>query len=142
MTHSFSEQTVVNINPFIELNNQGKISKFELTQDLHFLGRDPSWSTIAIPNDWTVISRRQAVIKREGEDYRIYDGDRTKPSGNGIFLDRTRINLSEGYLLKSGAQLYIGQDPRYQITITYHNHKSKSLATVTKRRLDLSGLQH
>lgn len=142
MSHSFSEQTVVNTNPFIELRNQGKVSKFELTQNLHLLGRDPSWSNIPIPNDWTVISRRQAVIQREGEDYRIYDGDRRKPSGNGIFLDHTRINLSQGYLLKNGAQLYIGQDPRYQITITYYNHKSKSFTTPSKRRLDLSGLQH
>ena len=142
MTHSFSEQTVVNTNPFIELNNQGKIAKIELTQNTHRLGRDPDWSSTTLPKDWTVISRRQAVIEREGEDYRIYDGDRTKPSGNGIFIDQTRINLSQGYLLKNGAQLYIGQDPRYQITLTYYNQKSPAVAIPTKRHLDLSGLEH
>ncbi|VEP11954.1 FHA modulated ABC efflux pump with fused ATPase and integral membrane subunits [Hyella patelloides LEGE 07179] len=142
MTHSFSEQTVVSTNPFIELNNQGKITRFELTQKIHCLGRDPSWSNTAVPNNWNVISRRQAVIQKEGEDYRIYDGDRKKPSGNGIFIDHSRINLTQGYLLKNGAQLYIGQDPHYQITLTYVNQKSRSFATPSKRRLDLSGLQH
>ena len=142
MTHSFSEQTIVSTNPFIELNNQGKTIRFELTQEIHCLGRDPNWSSVNIPKDWTVLSRRQAVIQKEGADYRIYDGDRTKPSGNGIFIERSRINLERGYLLKNGAQLYIGQDPRYQITLTYINQRSTSFTTPSKRRLDLSGLQH
>ena len=141
MTHSFSEQTVVKTHPFIELNNQGKIIKFELTQTTHNLGRDVKWSNLTVPNDWIVISRRQAVIEREGEDYRIYDGDRYKPSGNGIFIDRTRINISEGYLLKNGVELYVGQDPRYQIVLTYCNQNNTTAIAPSKRYLDLTGLK-
>ncbi len=142
MTNSFAEQTVVNTKPLIELNNQGQIQRFELTRNTHHLGRLAEWSDLLVPVDWNVISRKQAVIQREGTDYRIYDGDRENPSGNGMFIDNTRITLSEGYLLKHGVQLYIGQDPRYQIILRYINSKSSSQITVpSRRKLNLSGLE-
>ena len=140
--NNFAQQTVVNTKPLIELNNQGKIKRFELTQDTHHLGRLAGWSDLLVPQEWNVISRKQAVIQREGTDYRIYDGDRENPSGNGMFIDHTRINVSEGYLLKNGTQLYIGQDPRYQIILTYTNFRSSSRITVpSRRKLNLSGLE-
>ncbi len=142
MTNSFTQQTVVNIKSLIELNNQGQIKKFELTGKTHRLGRLSQWSDLLVPQEWNIISRKQAVIQKEGEDYRIYDGDRRNPSGNGMFIDHKRINLSEGYLLKNGVQLYIGQDPRYQIILTYTNLRNCSaIAIPTRRRLNLTGLE-
>ena len=142
MTNSFAQQTVVNSNPLIELNNQGQIKKFELTRDTHHLGRSPEWSDLLVPQEWNIISRKQAVIQKEGRDYRIYDGDRNHPSGNGMFIDHARINVAEGYLLKNGVQLYIGQDPRFQIILTYNNSRSHSGVTApSRRRLNLSGLE-
>lgn len=94
-----------------------------------------------VPQDWTIASRRQAIIQKEGNSYRIFDGDRAKKRGNGIFLNQTRINFTEGHLLKSGEQLYIGQDPQYQISLTYYNPKSGTMSMPSLRRLNLKGLQ-
>jgi ABC transport system ATP-binding/permease protein len=141
MTSNFSQATVVTTEPYIELNNQGQTKTFTLTEDINCLGRAPDWSNILIPDDWKVMSRRQAIIQKEGKDYRIYDGDRQKPSGNGIFLNQTRINRTEGMLLKNGMQLYIGQDPRQYITLTYRNPQSNTVTMPCVRSLSLKGLQ-
>ncbi|MBE9166708.1 ATP-binding cassette domain-containing protein [Pleurocapsales cyanobacterium LEGE 06147] len=142
MTASFAQQTIVNLHPFVELNNQGQILRLDLKEEVHRLGRDPQWSDLDIPEiGWTVLSRRQAVLQKEGKDYRIYDGDRTHPSRNGIFINQTRINVSQGYLLKHGVQLQIGQDPRYQILLTYYNPSGTKPTMPSKRRLDLNGLR-
>ncbi len=142
MLNGFAHQTVVNTKPLIELNNQGRVKKFELTKNIHHLGRLSKWSDLLVPQEWNIVSRKQAVIQREGTDYRIYDGDRNSPSGNGMFINHTRINVSEGYLLKNGVQLYIGQDPRFQIILTYNNLENPSVITVPdRRRLNLNGLE-
>ena len=142
MTGSFSQPTVVNTQPYIELNNQGHILQLYLSENVHYLGRDPSWSDVRIPeNGWTVLSRKQAIICREGKDYRIYDGDRQNQSRNGIFIHQKRITTSQGYLLRNGVQLQIGQDPRYQILLTYHNPSGSQITIPIKRRLVLNGLR-
>jgi ABC-type multidrug transport system ATPase subunit/ABC-type multidrug transport system permease subunit len=141
MSDNFSQATVVNIDPYIELNNQGQIEIFPLTEEINCLGRAPDWSNITIPDNWKVMSRKQAIIQKEGQDYRLYDGDRQKPSGNGIFLNQTRINITDGMLLKNGMQLHIGQDPRQHITLTYHNPKSSTVTMPCIRSLSLKGLQ-
>ena len=142
MSGSFSEQTVVNIQPYIELDNQGQTLRLYLTGDVHHLGRDPHWSDINIPEQgWTILSRKQAIIYREGKDYRIYDGDRLTKSRNGIFINQKRITTSEGYLLKNNVQLHIGQDPSFQITLTYCNPSGSHLTIPSKRRLVLTGLK-
>ncbi|MGV2827732.1 ATP-binding cassette domain-containing protein [Myxosarcina sp. GI1(2024)] len=141
MAGSYSQATVVNTEPYIELNNQGKVVILKLTDKVNYLGRDPQWATIEVPQDWTIVSRRQAIIQKEGNSYRIFDGDRAKKRGNGIFLNQTRINFTEGHLLKSGEQLYIGQDPQYQISLTYYNPKSGTMSMPSLRRLNLKGLQ-
>ena len=142
MSGSYSEATVFNTEPYIELNNQGQTEIFKLIGMASTLGRDPEWSKLQVPQNWTVISRKQAVIVQDGNDYRIFDGDRLNPSGNGIFLNQARINLTEGHLLKNGEQLYIGQDPRYRITLTYRNPKSSTMTIPSQRRLDLKGIQN
>jgi ABC transport system ATP-binding/permease protein len=146
MTSNYSEETLLlslETEPYIELDNQGEKKVLRLRQEMNYLGRDPSWANLPTPLDWNVISRKQAMIEREGHNFRIYDGDRReqKPSGNGIFLNQSRINLTEGHLLKNGEQLHIGQDPRKQIILTYYNPKHGEMSIPNVRRLDLKGLQ-
>ncbi len=145
-TDSNYELTELDTNPYIELNNQGQIEKFDLTREKYYLGRDPNWSTIPIPKSWTVMSRRQAIIVKEGNEYRIKEyrsQDRVteKSGGNGIFIDQTRITPSEGYILRNGMQLHIGLDPRYQIILTYRNPQSTTAPLPRKRRLELIGVE-
>ncbi len=144
MTGNYSNKTVVNTDPYIELDNQGQKEILNLRDGVNCLGRDPGWANIQTPQDWNIVSRKQAMIEKDGSGFRIYDGDRhsQKPSGNGIFLNQSRINLTEGYLLKSGEQLYIGQDPRHQITLTYFNPKQGEMSIPSTRRLNLKGLQN
>lgn len=146
MTSNYSRETVIATanTPYIELDNQGQKKILTLAQDINFLGRDPSWANMQAPKDWNIISRKQAIIEKQGNHFRIYDGDRhnNKPSGNGIFLHQSRINLTEGHTLKNGEQLHIGQDPRQQITLTYYNPKRGEMTIPTVRRLNFKGLQN
>ncbi|MEL6441209.1 MAG: ATP-binding cassette domain-containing protein [Cyanobacteria bacterium J06621_8] len=147
MTSNYSrvtERTTVDTQPYIELDNQGQKKALTLVQDTNFLGRDPSWANLLAPRDWNVISRKQAIIEKEGNNFRIYDGDRhnNKPSGNGIFLNQSRINLTEGHILKNGEQLFIGQDPRQQIALTYYNPQRGEMSIPRVRRLKFKGLQN
>ena len=146
MTSNYSRETVlttVDTEPYIELDNQGQKEILRLTQEVNHMGRDHDWANLKIPTAWNIISRRQAIIKQEGKNFRIYDGDldNQKPSGNGIFLNQSRINLTEGHILKSGEQLHIGQDPRQQIILTYYNPKQGEMNIPSVRKIDLKGLQ-
>lgn len=145
MTSNYSRETVltpVNTEPYIELDNQGQKKILHLSQDINYLGRDPKWANMLAPKKWNVVSRKQAIIEKEDRNFRIYDGDRhnQKPSGNGIFLNQARINLTEGHILKSGEQLHIGQDPRQQIILTYYNPRQGEMNIPSVRRLNLKGL--
>ncbi|MGB5637190.1 MAG: FHA domain-containing protein, partial [Waterburya sp.] len=147
MTRNYSRETVlttVDTEPYIELDNQGQKKILTLARDINYLGRDPAWANLQVPRDWNIISRKQAIIEKESNNFRIYDGDRhhNKPSGNGMFLNQSRINLTEGHILKNGEQLHIGQDPRQQITLTYYNPKRGEMSIPTVRRLTLKGLQN
>jgi ABC transport system ATP-binding/permease protein len=146
MTSNYSEETVlitVETEPYIELDNQGEKKVLRLRHEHNYLGRDPNWANMPTPMHWNIISRKQAMIEKEGNNFRLYDGDRQeqKPSGNGVFLNQSRINLTEGHLLKNGEQLHIGQDPRQQIILTYYNPKQGEMSIPNIRRLDLKGLQ-
>lgn len=147
MASNYSHQTAVttvNTEPYIELDNQGQKIILPLTDDINYLGRDPHWANMQTPREWNVISRKQAIIQREGHNFRIYDGDRhqQKPSGNGIFLNQSRINLTEGHLLQNGEQLHIGQDPRQYILLTYYNPQRGEMTIPSVRRLDLDRLKN
>ncbi|MEL6927076.1 MAG: ATP-binding cassette domain-containing protein [Cyanobacteria bacterium J06600_6] len=146
MNNNYSRETVittVETEPYLELDNQGAKKVLRLGQGLNYLGRDPGWANLPTPSEWNIISRKQATIEPEGKNFRIYDGDRhsQKPSGNGIFLNQSRINLTEGYILKSGEQLHIGQDPRQQITLTYYNPQQGEINIPNVRGIQLKGLQ-
>lgn len=127
--------------PFIELNNQGQILRFRLERDCWQLGRDLSWTNAEIPLvGWEVLSRRQAVLHREGEDYRIYDGDRLEASRNGLFISHTRIDREQGYLLQDGVQLAIGQNIHNQIWLTYFNPSHSNTNRLSKLKLNLHSI--
>ncbi len=72
MAGSYEQATLVSPKPFLELNNQGQILRFELQKDEHRLGRDRDWADLEVPLNWEVFSRKQAVFKKEGEDYRNF----------------------------------------------------------------------
>jgi len=144
MNSRFEEITHVNPQSFLILNNQGKTLQLPLEKNEHRMGRDRDWADLEVYIDWEVVSRRQAIFKKEGGDYRIYDGDGSNPSRNGIFINQTRINCYEGCLLKNGMQLEIGQYPNDRILFTYCNPYSTDegrLVMPSKRRLVLKGLK-
>jgi ABC-type multidrug transport system ATPase subunit len=109
-------------NPYLELNNQGLTLRLPLIKQQHKMGRDPSFVDLVVPVDWQVVGRTQAILCKEGDNYRIYDGDGTKPSTNGLYLNRTRITSAEGFLLTNGTEIQIGQNPENQVLLKYNNH--------------------
>lgn len=141
MAGSYEQATLVSPKPFLELNNQGQILRFELQKDEHRLGRDRDWADLEVPLDWEVFSRKQAVFKKEGEDYRIFDGDGNFPSRNGIFVNQTRIDTTKGYLLKNGVKLEIGQSPYNRIQLAYFRPVEAFAVVTSNRRLVLKGLK-
>lgn len=144
MTDTFHQATVVAPTPTLELNNRGEVSTFELIEDCHHLGRDPSWSDLHINQiGWGVLSRRQALLVREGDNYRIFDGDGTQPSRNGMFCNHTRITPNTGLLLQDGMQIEIGLSPENRIVATYHGLPDRfpvAKAVLSKRKLNLRDL--
>jgi ABC transport system ATP-binding/permease protein len=116
-----SVKTVSIANPFLQINNQGKIVILELTLPQHTLGRDQQMVDLAVPETWQVLSRKQATLRLDGEDYWIFDGDGKNPSSNGLYIDRTRIDPSTGYRLTNGTKMKVGLDPQSFIEITYIN---------------------
>jgi ABC-type multidrug transport system ATPase subunit/pSer/pThr/pTyr-binding forkhead associated (FHA) protein/ABC-type multidrug transport system permease subunit len=128
--------------PYLEITNHEQILRFSLEGESCRFGRDRSWSDLEVPDTgWEVLSRRQAILVREGESYRIYDGDREEVSRNGIFLNHSRIDTQQGLLLKHGTQLEIGQNPRNQIILKYFNPLESSSGTPLQQRLDLRRLR-
>ncbi|MBO0350334.1 ATP-binding cassette domain-containing protein [Phormidium pseudopriestleyi FRX01] len=139
MTNPPGQQTVLSLNPYLELNNQGQVMRLELTTSRHVLGRDRgSGADLVVPPDWQVMGRAHAVLSQVGSEYNIYDGDGQHPSTNGLFLDRTRITPKEGFLLRDGTQIRIGQNPKDQIFLTYVNPASAGVAPKV-RSLSLAG---
>ncbi|MBO3457916.1 ATP-binding cassette domain-containing protein [Aetokthonos hydrillicola Thurmond2011] len=144
MKNRFEEETHVNPQTFLLLNNQGQILQIPLDKQEHRLGRDHSWADLQIDTGWEVVSRRQLILKQEGDDYRIYDGDGLKPSSNGIFINQTRINCHEGCLLRNGMHLEIGQNPHGRVLLAYYNPSKSGQGQVvmpSKRRLALKDLK-
>ncbi|HEY9628127.1 MAG TPA: trypsin-like peptidase domain-containing protein [Coleofasciculaceae cyanobacterium] len=114
--------TVIALQPSLELKNaQEEEVHFVLRKDRHQLGRDRTWADLKVPDEgWEVLSKRHATLERDGEGYRIYDGDRKGNfSTNGIAVNGLLIS-PEGHLLKDGDRLTIGQDPHNQVDIVYH----------------------
>ena len=127
-------------SPYIELNNQGQMVHFDLTQPVHRLGRDSTWADLIVPEQgWGVISGQHIVFRREGNQYRIQDGDgKAKPSTNGLFMNHTRVQTQPGLLLNKNAQLQIGQNPQNMILLNYVLKPSVPMtANASQLRLNL-----
>jgi ABC-type multidrug transport system ATPase subunit len=110
-------------NPYLELNHQGHILNLPLINREHKFGRDPSFADLVVPRDWQVVGRCQAILFREGDNYRIYDGDGKQPSTNGLYINRSRITSDSGFLLTNGIEIQIGQNPDNQAFLKYNNPK-------------------
>lgn len=115
---------------YLNLQSQGKLLHLYLTRQQHILGRDRTLVDLVVPEDWQIVGRCQAVLRQEGEDYRIYDGDGQKPSTNGLYIERTRITSESGYSLKNGTEIKIGQNPENLVVLRYCN-PSKPVVNVT-----------
>ncbi|MFN6472463.1 MAG: ATP-binding cassette domain-containing protein [Nostoc sp. SerVER01] len=110
-----------NVNSYLKLENKGIILYFELKEQQHILGRDRTFADLVVPIDWQLVGRYQALLRKDGEDYRIYDGNGDKPSTNGLYIDGIRITPESGYSLKNGTEIRIGQNSQDQIVLKYYN---------------------
>ncbi|ACB53547.1 ATP-binding protein of ABC transporter [Crocosphaera subtropica ATCC 51142] len=142
MTHFSGSKTILSQVPSLTLRNQqGQIlGPFELTKDVHHLGRNPDKADLIVPenNNWMMVSGCQASFIKEGNDYRIYDGDQVKPSSNRLFLNNTLITPKEGLLLQDGMEITIGTVMGNHIIITYSNSNSNQpLKPVNKTSISL-----
>jgi Trypsin-like peptidase domain/FHA domain len=121
--------TVVGTEPYVELRNQqGQKYYLYLQKDVHRIGRELGWSDIEnIPDDgWDVLSRRHVTLYKEGQSYRVYDGDKENgtPSRNGIFINNDKISETEGYVLRNGDCLQTGGNPKNRVFLTYYDFSS------------------
>ncbi|BAZ01384.1 FHA domain-containing protein [Tolypothrix tenuis PCC 7101] len=131
-------QTVLSTNPYLELNNQGEVLYFELKKPQHILGRDPNVADLVVPQHWNVVSRCQAVLRQDGVDYRIYDGDGQQPSSNKLYVSHSLITPTEGYYLNHGVELQIAQNPNQLIQVRYFNpSNAHSVTTPTTYTIPL-----
>ena len=105
--------------PYLSIDNQGQVVRFDLTKSQHILGRDPSVADLSLPDSWQVVSRRQATICHDGDSCYIYDGDRIIPSSNRLYLNKTLITPEQGCRLTNGMRVEIGLDPKTLIQIEY-----------------------
>ncbi|MBD2771568.1 hypothetical protein [Iningainema tapete] len=71
MTFKKQHKTFLSTNQYLELKNQEQILQLELNKQQHLIGRDPITADLVIPEDWQVVGRCQAVLPKEGQDYRI-----------------------------------------------------------------------
>lgn len=131
---SLQTRTVLDSNPFLELNNQGQIIYLELKKAQHILGRDPNIADLLLPQHWEVASRCQAVLRQDGADYRIYDGDGQKPSSNKLYINHSLITPTEGYYLTHGVEIQIAQNPNQLIQIRYCNPSNAHTVTTPALR--------
>ena len=127
MTRIFRSHTEVRKQPCITLENIDKDEiEFVLVKDEHHIGRDPDWSDLKIPEDgWEIISRHHATLRREGNGYRIYDGDSRTGSTNKTFINNEPIPVNEGVPLNDGDVLVIGQDPKRKVTMKYSKNSQQ-----------------
>jgi ABC-type multidrug transport system ATPase subunit/pSer/pThr/pTyr-binding forkhead associated (FHA) protein len=140
------KKTVISqsLDPYLHFNNQGQELTIYLLANTYNIGRDRNWANLEppIPENWSVISSRHARLQKDGEDYRLWDGDGQKASTNGLWHERKRIGMGEeGDLLSNGMQIEIGQDPSNYILVTYINPNREQLSVMPgKRRLALGGI--
>lgn len=115
-------RTVFDTTHRIEMHWRGSVITFDLTECEHDLGREPKQPApigLLVPIEWELVSRHQAVFRKVGNDYYIYDGDGQTPSSNRLFINNRLITPQEGYRLQPFDELRIGQNPQNYATLTY-----------------------
>lgn len=134
---SSNKPTFFGVNPQIQLNYQGKILLMPLTASRHLLGRDPHLPPpegFKVPDDWSVMSRCQACIRKVGNDYYIYDGDGERPSTNRLFVEHRIITPKDGYKLRNNAEITVGQNPQNWVILIYIEPNSTLSGTAPKQQ--------
>lgn len=137
MSNQFNNTTILSNSPHIELNNQGQNLSFDLSDDYYILGREPHLPPpqgLKVPEDWTVISRCQATIRKQEKYYYIYDGDGEKPSTNRLFINNKVITAKHGLRLENGTEIKIGQNPQNCVILNYTSLDINETVTVPKQR--------
>ncbi|MDJ0596294.1 MAG: trypsin-like peptidase domain-containing protein [Pleurocapsa sp. MO_226.B13] len=136
-TNSYERNGFGSTQSWLELKCQKQIRRFQLYKEEHHLGRESPWSDLVIPAEWEVVSRHHAILRKDGEDYRIYDGDGTVPSRNGLWIDDdSRVDPQDGYPLENGDRLKIGQDPHEQVVLTYFNPTTNQAGVKETKTVD------
>ncbi|MCC3439744.1 ATP-binding cassette domain-containing protein [Microcoleus sp. PH2017_05_CCC_O_A] len=135
MTGQTHKKTNLIASPYLEIDYQGEVVRLELTKTEHVLGRNPQQADLLVPKDWEKLSRCQAILRQEGDDYRIYDGDGLKPSSSGLFVlpTETPVTPTQGCVLRHGIELRIGTDLRNPVRVSYFNPGSPALAVLGSR---------
>ncbi len=131
-----SPQTIFDAHPRIDLNFEGKILSFSLTEAEHRLGRDPQQPEpqgLKVPVDWALISRCQAVLRKVDKEYYIFDGDGTTPSSNRLFINNSLITPQEGYKLSSYDEIRIGQHNQEYATLLFIDPQAASAKKALKQ---------
>ncbi len=129
MTLKIEHETYLNTNTYLELRNKTQVLHLELSKEQHVMGRDRTLTDLLVPEDWQVVGRYQAVLRKEGDEYCIYDGDGHKPSTNGLYVNHTRITPETGFPLRNGTEINIGQNPENLVVLRYCNPSKPVLNT-------------
>ena len=141
MTNIPVSRTVLDHLSSISLrNNQGQTLKpFELAKDVHRLGRDPKKADLIVPekDNWMMVSGCQASFVKEGNNYRIYDGDQVKSSSNRLFFNNSLITPKQGLLLQDRMVVTVGTLARNHIIITY-SHTNANQPSKKKQKTAIS----
>ncbi|MGK7941082.1 MAG: ATP-binding cassette domain-containing protein [Crocosphaera sp.] len=142
MTNAPRSKTVLFNSPSIRVrNSQGEIlSRFDLTKDIHLLGRDHNRCDFHVPEapNWMMVSGCQASFVKEGDSYKIYDGDQEKKSSNGLFFKKTSITTKQGLLLENGMEITIGKEiGKCPIIIYEDTNSNQSLKPPSKKSISL-----
>jgi len=138
MTQNYNNPMVVATdNPYIICGNHGqKLPPMELVNEQHLLGRDPNFVDFVVPNEWLVFSRIQATFVLIENYYHIFDGDRTSPSSNKLYINNNLITPDEGYILKHGDVIRIGNNLSAIATIEFHDPaRMPSLASIPEETI-------
>lgn len=133
MIQSYDNPTIVATdNPYIICGNHGqKLPPMELVNEQHLLGRDSNVVDFVVPNEWLVFSRIQATFVLIENYYHIFDGDRKSPSSNKLYINNHLITPDEGYILRHGDVIRIGNNVNAIATIEFYDpRRIPSSATI------------
>ncbi len=134
MASQSRSQTIFSGTPYLQLEYQGKQLTLDLRKDVHIIGRDPQQADLVVPQDWLVVGRCQATIKKQGSNYFIYDGDGVTPSTNRLSVNNITISPDGGDRLQCGVEYHIGQNPENWVTLEFCSPNDPSYINPPEKR--------